>query len=183
MSYAYRIKLESLTSTVEQKGQWQVNLMDILPLSEMQALLRSALLNLGWSEEDGTIVTEIDGIRCALSEEKMTVEAKISEEVFAEHTVVGDSDDSQTLRAARLEQGHEEHIKKLEKQESHVNRLLTQQLLMIEPKLKEVLDRATHEVHAQALKLKASRLGEVQSIKESTGEDGELEITIHVKVH
>ena len=182
MSYAYRIKLERLSSIVEQKGSWKTSLMDLLSASEMLALLKEELIQQGWQEIEGKLITDINGIQCELSADGSEVQAHLHSEVSVGHTVIGDSDDSHQLKQARLQQGLIEQNDKLQKEEQKSNRQLTEQLLGIETEVKGVIDKATHQAHAKALEIKASRLGEIKSIQSSHGVDGELEISIHVKL-
>ena len=40
-----------------------------------------------------------------------------------------------------------------------------------------------HQVHAQALEIKAARLGQIKSSQSQVSEDGILEVTIHVSLN
>ena len=52
----------------------------------------------------------------------------------------------------------------------------------IEPLILEQINKISHQTHSAALKIKASRLGEVISTQEINDENGALELTIHIKV-
>lgn len=183
MSYAYRIKLPEATSVVVEEGVWRPTMMELLSPEEMEALAREALKGRGWDEDErGGLSREIEGVRCEVDPERLEVRARLSAEVSARHTVVADSDDSAVARAQRVEAGEREQAKKLRVAEELERRDLTRRLVALEPALRVELDAALHEAHAEALKVKASRMGEVRSISRTESESGALEVTIHVKL-
>lgn len=183
MSYAYRIKLPEATSVVVEEGVWRPTMMEILSPEEMETLARDALKGRGWDEdEQGGLSREIEGVRCEVDPERLEVRARLSAEASARHTVVADSDDSAVARAQRVEAGEREQAKKLRVAEELERRDLTRRLVALEPALRVELDAALHEAHAEALKVKASRMGEVRSVSRTESESGALEVTIHVKL-
>ena len=194
MSYAYKIKLERLSGEVNQEGTWRPNLMEILSPDEMKALFREALRELGWqsnagSESSRTDTTEkdhlswvIDGVTCSFDEEQGVIKATVQETVYVEQTVTADSDDSAVLKQARIDEGKRQQKQKLESAKVDKSRQLTAQLVTIEKKIKAQIDQASHQTHAEALKIKAARLGEIKSSQSSVDAEGTLEVTIHVQM-
>ena len=194
MSYAYKIKLERLSGEVNQQGTWRPNLMEILSPDEMKALFREALQALGWksdssSESSCTDINDkkhlslvIDGVNCVYDEEQGVIKAKVQEIVYVEQTVTADSDDSTLLKQARIEEGKRQQKQKLENAKMDKSRQLTAQLVTIENKVKAQIDQASHQTHAEALKIKAARLGEIKSTQSSVNAEGTLEVTIHIQM-
>ena len=194
MSYAYKIKLERLSGEVNQQGAWRPNLMEILSPDEMKALFREALQALGWkpqsssasSDTDSTVKEYlslvIDGVNCIFDEEQGVIKAKVQETVYVEQTVTADSDDSTLLKQARIEEGKRQQKQKLENAKQDKSRQLTTQLVTIESKVKAQIDQASHQTHAEALKIKAARLGEIKSSQSTVDSEGTLEVTIHVQM-
>ena len=182
MSYAYRIKLDKQSTQVEQTGEWSLSLLELLPPTEMRSLLLEALIDQGWQQDAQKIHIVLQGIRCELDEDELKVVASLHDEVSVEHTVVADSDDSSDLRRARLEQGKKDQERALQRASEGKSRELTARLMELEPLILEHINRASHQVHSAALKIKAGRLGKVISTKEESNDDGELELTIHVKL-
>ena len=183
MSYAYTIKLDQISGEVEQAGAWQSNLMNILPTEEMGEIFREKLIASGWDQDGDLVYTEIDGIRCELSSNGTEIRATLHQEVYVEQDVVGDSDDSPSLKEARINEGKRLQVEKLEKYKEEEIRKLTQRLLSIENKVKQQIDLASHQAHAQALEIKAARLGQIKSSRTQVSEDGTLEVTIHVNLN
>ena len=188
MSYAYKIKLERLSGEVNQQGTWRPNLMEILSPDEMKALFREALQALGWqSDSSCTDTTEkehlslvIDGVACIFDEKQGVIKAKVQETVYVEQTVTADSDDSALLKQARIEEGKRQQKQKLESAKLDKSRQLTAQLVTVENKIKAQIDQASHQTHAEALKIKAARLGEIKSTQSTVDAEGTLEVIIHV---
>ena len=183
MSYAYTIKLDRISGEVEQAGTWQANLMQILPSEEMRDLFREALISIGWQQEGDQIYTELDGIRCELGPNGSEIRAVLHQEIHVDQKVIGDSDDSPLLKEARIAEGKRKQTDKLERYKEEEMRKLTQRLLSIEDKVKNEIDLASHQVHAQALEIKAARLGQIKSSQSQVSEDGILEVTIHVSLN
>ena len=190
MSYAYKIKLERLSGEVSQQGGWRPKLMEILTPNEMRDLFHEALQTLGWqsdqSHEDvdskGHLYMEIEGVRCEFDEQELEIKAKLIETVHVEQSVTADSDDSATLKEARIQEGKRQQQQKLESAKIDKSRQLTAQLVSIEDKVKAQIDLASHQAHAEALKIKAARLGEIKSAHSSIDAEGTLEVTIHVQM-
>ena len=187
MSYAYKIKLKRLSGEVSQQGVWQPKLMEILSPNEMSKLFHEALQSLGWHSDQNSgdkeqLFIEIEGIRCEFDEEDFEIRAKLLETVYVEQSVSADSDDSATLKDARIQEGKRQQQQKLESAKIDKSRQLTAQLVSIEDKIKAQIDLASHQVHAEALKIKAARLGDIKSAQSSINDEGTLEVTIHVQM-
>ena len=192
MSYAYKIKLERLSGEVCEKGVWRPALMEILSPTEMKELFRDALQKQGWkvsepiemgeAGETASLIMELEGIACEFDEESCEIRAVLVEEIFVEQSVTADSDDSSVLKEARIQEGKRQQKQKLETARIDKSRQLTAQLLSIESKVKAQIDLASHHAHAEALKIKAARLGDIQSTQSSVNAEGTLEVTIHVQM-
>lgn len=182
MSYAYRIKLDTLSSQVHQTGEWSLSLLDLLPSEEMSALLVDTMRSQGWSQDDDGMFLELEGLRCELDLSELKIVTSLSDKVSIEHTVVADSDDSHELRQSRIEQGQKEQERALTRATESKNRELTARLMQIEPLILDHINLLSHHTHAEALKIKASQLGEIVSTQEISDDEGALELTIHIKL-
>ena len=183
MSYAYQIKLERATALVTETGTWKPNIMDILSRPEMEHLMRDELRMQGWDVDDqGRLHKEIDGVRCEVPVDLLEVRAVLSDEVSVGQTVIADSDDSDELLQKRLQAGEAQRDRALIEAQQERQRTLVAQLVSLEPSVNQELDHALHRAHARALEIKAAHMGEIQSVSRSQGENGELEMVIHVKV-
>ena len=199
MSYAYKIKLERLSGEVCEKGTWKPSLMEILSPAEMKELFRDALIEQGWkcsepveAVEAGTtkgtarktasLSMEIEGIQCDFDEENCEIRAILVEEISVEQSVTADSDDNTVLKEARIQEGKRQQKQKLDTAKIDKARQLTAQLLSIESQVKAQIDLASHHAHAEALNIKAARLGDIQSTQSSVNAEGTLEVTIHVQM-
>ena len=183
MSYAYQIKLEQATALVNETGAWRPHVMEILPQAEMEHIVREELRAQGWNEDDhGVLHKEIDGVPCEVPADHLEVRALLSDEVSVGHTVIADSDDSAELRQKRIEAGERQRERNLIEAQQERRRALVTQLVELEPAIHGEIDQALHRAHARALEIKASKMGEIQSVSRTQGETGELEVVIHVKV-
>ena len=184
MSYTYQIKLDQVTAHVTEEGVWRPNLMDILSSEEMESLTRAELLAQGWEiDHQGQLHKEIEGVRCEISTDQLEVRAMLSDEVSVIQKVTADSDDSEELLQKRIRAGEAQRDRALKEAQQERQRAMVAQLVALEPEINRELDHALHRSHARALEIKASRIGDIQSVSRSESEEGELEVVIHVKVH
>jgi len=184
MSYAYQIKLDQVTAHVTEEGVWKPNLMEILTCEEMERLTREELISQGWEADDqGRLHKEIEGVRCEVSSDELEVRAILSDEVSVTQTVTADSDDSEELLQMRISAGEAQRDRALKEAQQERQRAMVTQLVALEPEIHRELDHALHRAHARALEIKASKMGDIQSVSRSQSEEGELEVVIHVKVH
>lgn len=183
MSYAYRIKLDQATAQVKEEGVWRPQLLDILERSEMERLTREELVAQGWTRaEDGSLSRELAEVSCEVPTGLLEVRASLSDEVQVSQTIIADSDDSEELLQQRVEAGERQRDRELRALKEERQRALVERLVDLEPLVQRELDQALHRAHARALEVKAAQLGEVSSVSQTEGADGELEVVIHVKM-
>jgi hypothetical protein len=148
-----------------------LEMLDILAPEEMRALLRTELRADGWREgEDGELERTIKGARARLDAEgtKIVVEQTETKTIRASSVSVASA-------RARVEKAKTQA-------EAAVQRELVKGLLKVEPEVREAVQQALQRTYVVALKRKAASLGEISGIQEARGEQGELELTIKIKV-
>lgn len=176
MSRGYRIQLEPLQvvrGTVTASDELCVGL-DVLPIlsdEEMRDLVRQTLREKGWKQEgDGSLSKDLgDGAKATLDEDgkKVTVTLTTSQ------GITGAGRTTQEANAALAGQK--------ETAEEAAKRRATQRLTAAEPGIRAELDEAVQKIYVEALKKKAQRMGQVESMEESRSADGSMQITIKVK--
>jgi hypothetical protein len=173
MSRGYRVTWVRTTRTVtaSDRLELKLSLLEILPEDEMKELLRAELARDGWqTTPNGRTSTEMDGTHVELAPDgkSVTVEAK------GTRTVDGGGVTAQAAAAA-AEQATPSAQNKLQKE-------ITGRLARLEPDLRARVEQAVQRVYVEALKRKAATLGQVESLRETTLEDGTQEVTIKVRV-
>jgi hypothetical protein len=96
------------------------------------------------------------------------VRASAAQDVAARGT-----DDAQAN--SRLEQAKRDAKRSMDK-------ALTGKLVAAEADVRAAVQGALQKVYVEALKRKAASMGEIEGMQESRGENGELELTIKVRV-
>ncbi|MBT3221534.1 MAG: hypothetical protein HN348_20835 [Proteobacteria bacterium] len=187
MSRAYRIQVsETLSRTihVEDGISCPLELLDILPKESMAGLLAKRLGELGFEREgDKCTRQDDDGTRIVVDLTEGTVTVKISDDAKLDLEEKR-SATSWEERSKRTESELRDAAKKsLEHQaqteEQRLQQQVTQKLEKKLRDLKQELDRAANRTTADALKIRAAQLGEIQEIEEDH-ESGSM--TIRVKV-
>lgn len=187
MSRAFRIRsADSRTETVHVEDGicTQLEILDVLPKEEMAELLARELAERGF-ERDGRIMRKVDGevnidvdlvegtVSARIAVEKV-VEAQGSEEGWSE-TPEGTDD----LRR-RMKGAVDRQIQR--KFDSERGKLTDQAAATLEKSLRDVkddLDRAASRATAEGLKVKASRLGDIEEVTEDP-ETGSITIRVRV---
>ncbi len=193
MSQCYHIELKSaVVRTVkgEDSVSYPIELTDILPADEMKDLLRQQLKDTGWeaqNSEETIFVTEgPGGESLTLDLETMEVTASITteREVVAEALVQGRGESHQQAQQNAAHQLQEEESMLGDKIEDQGNRELqdevTSRLAESEADRQRLINEVLQGVYSESLKRKAGQLGDIMEISESTGEDGNYELTIRV---
>ncbi len=148
-----------------------LDMLPILPEGDMRDIVRQTLKDRGWRDgKDGTLEKSLGEDAVAVLDKdgkSVTVRLQTQQEVSG----VGRTD--QEAKAA-LDKRSEDA-----KKEAKVR--ATRQLARAEPAVRSELDDAAQRVYVEALKQKAAQMGSVQSMQETRGQDGSLEITIKVK--
>ncbi len=178
MSRGYRIRWaqpvwHSASTTVESGDaiSMDVGMLEILPEGEMLALLRERLAEEGWTPgEDGSMGTKVEGVEVKLAADGRTVTASATAKkgVSVRTTAKGELGE-------RLERASEGAKRQL-------SREVAAQIVGAEAEIRERVQGALQRVYVEALRRKAASMGEIESVLEGVGEDGELELTIKVKV-
>ncbi len=178
MSRGYRIRWpqpvwHNASKTVESSDAiaMDVGMLDILPEGDMVAILREQLAAAGWQRcEDGAMRTTVGGVEVELDAEGRKVRASSS----AQRKVAVRSQQEGELREqlGRASEGAEREL----------SREVARQIISAEAEIRERIQGALQKVYIEALQRKAASMGEIESIISGVGEDGELEMTIKVKV-
>lgn len=172
MSRGYQIEWVSVRSSVQHGDRLDldVGLLTILPEDQMRALLREELERDGWRrEQDGSMSTEVEGTKVTLSPDGKTVSA--TKTVDANVGARGTDKKNAEKELARAE----------EQTKAQLGEKVTKALAKVEGAVKPLVDAVVQRVYLEALKRKAASLGQLESVVETRGEGGELEVTIKVR--
>lgn len=182
MSRGYRVRMpqptwRNVSTRLESVDAiaMDVGLLEILPEGAMLELLRERLAEDGWQKgADGKLTRRFGSpgseVEAELSADgrSVTVRGSAAREVKAR----GESEADAAARLERLRKGAE---KELAKQAA-------QQVVAAEPTVRAALQAALQRVYVEALQRKAASLGQIESVHEGRSDDGELELTIKVRV-
>lgn len=171
MSRGYQVRwlTESRTITAADHCACDIDLLGILPEGDMVDLLKTRLAASGWKAgADGQLETTLGAVSAVLSQDGRKVELRLQ----SERTVTGRAETASGAArsadaAAKTEQGS-------------LQSEVVLQLMRAEPEVRARIQSVLKEVYIEALKKKAQSLGSVQSISETEGADGEIELVIRV---
>lgn len=172
MSRGYRVTWVDVAGQVNARDELEVSLslLGILSEAEMAALLRDELARAGWRKDRDGAMTRTEGdMRLRLTPDARAVVAQVEREGEVHGRGV-----SQNQAEAALEVAREQTRERLQRDASGT-------LLAREPAVRAALGEALQRVYLEALKRKAQSLGDVESVQETRGADGEYEVTIKVK--
>lgn len=190
MSRAYRIRVsESISETVrvEDGVCASLEMLPVLAKERMSELLGVELERRGFRREDGTAVrTEADGIEVSvdLATAQVTVKATGQKEVAktADREVMLDEDSGaagRTSAEASVREGLRRDLEQAKNAEqAKLAEEVTKRLERKVGDLKSELDQAVNRVTGDALKERASQLGQVESISEEA--NGGLTIKVRL---
>jgi hypothetical protein len=150
-----------------------VGMLEILPEAEMAALLRARLADDGWSEEQdgsGSMARQFGAVKVTLSPDARTVTARATVSREVKVRVTSEADATSKLQQAS------------KKAERDLAREAVDRLGAAEAEIRAGLQAALQRVYVEALQRKAAAMGEIESVHEGRGADGELELTIKVRV-
>ncbi|MFN3199803.1 MAG: hypothetical protein ACE366_15480 [Bradymonadia bacterium] len=177
MSRGYRLRLPTRPVVRSEKDvntsdalSMQVDLLPILSPEEMSTLLRQALIAQGWSEKGDRVVLNQDGVQIALEPDGRSIVIKGTRSA----RVTGTATDKASAQAAAKLQA--------ERAKASMSQTLAKDLLKTEAAVREAIEKALQGVYVEALKRKAASMGEIESVHEGTGADGQSELTIKIKV-
>jgi len=178
MSRGYRIRTPApqwrtttTTASSEDSCAMDVGVLEILPEAEMLELLRGRLAEEGWKRDaDGGMSRSFGQVSARLTPDGRSVEAKVvaTREVSARG--VTDAEAKAQLRGAE------------KAAEAELARTASARLQAAEGDIRAAVQGALQKVYVEALQRKAAALGSVESVQETRGADGELELTIKVRV-
>jgi len=170
MSRGYRIEWKQAERTVRASDELNidVDLLDILPADEMHQLLQEELVQDGWRREDDALVCDLKGARVELREGRIDVHVDDDVVVTATRASQAEAEDAARSAATHAERALQQKVVK--------------QLTQLDKDIRGVMQDALKRTYRRALEQRARALGDVESIEERVGEDGEVEVTIKVKV-
>jgi len=173
MSRAYRISVSESVRRhvrVEDGVRTSLELLEILPRESMADLLAGELEGRGFKRDGGKAVrTEEDGVRVEADLEDGSVKVTLAQEADLSSTV------ERTQTVAEVTGKAQEALRKSarnaaeQKVEDERARLRSQVTAKLEKRLadlQEEIDQVSHRVTAEALKVRASQLGEIEEITE-----------------
>ncbi len=190
MSRAYRIRVsESLSKVIRASDHvsTQLELLDILPCEEMADILTQELKGLGFEETEDGLLRVQDGITVTVdpgtgtvavrSEAAEDIELKSSQQgyVYQEQSKADRKKAQEQLRdkaKAEMQEAEDTRTQELQQQ---VTDHLEGELVDIQRELGQAVNRAT----AEALKRKASRIGQIKELTEDP-ESGSMTIVLEV---
>jgi len=194
MSQVYHVKLKesvSETFSVSDHVKHKLCLTPILPEGEMLELLKQQLLDAGYTEEAGALTLENErGAHVSVDLEALeaTVTLSRSREVKEELTATASyENDRGPGREAAEQRAADELAKKLSDHKvkgERVTQALTQDVINALSEHREAqqaeLNQVLQRVYTESLKRKASQLGDVLEVTESTV-DGQYELVIKIE--
>jgi hypothetical protein len=148
-----------------------VGMLEILPEAAMVELLRQRLAEDGWSKgQDGAMSRDFGEVAVTLAPDGRTVTARATGARDVKVRVQGDADATGKLAQAS------------QRAERELARAVTQVLGAAEADIRAGLQAALQKVYVEALQRKAASMGQIESVHEGRGADGEIELTIKVRV-
>lgn len=184
MSRAYVIKASESTSRVvrvEDGVCAGLELIDVLPREQMGGILGDALKERGF-RVDGKKAerVEADGTRISIDLEEGTVTVKLADEEKVEANVERSRVVAEERRATAQQELDAEVRRAVEKEVERRRESLREEVTKrLEKKLKDLqkeLDEVTNRVTAEALKVRARQIGEIEEISEE--KDGSITIKV-----
>jgi hypothetical protein len=191
MSRAYRLSVRETLQRVIRASDHvttRLELLDLLPAEEMGEILALELLRRGFKRRGQTLVRQgkkgvsvaVDPASATITvqadgEENLRLENVRESNVYGEGGRAGRAQSEQTLR---------EHLRKdLEQQAdqkaAEMQKVVTDRLEAQIGDLRQELDQVVNRVTAEALKRKASRIGQIREMTEDA-ESGSLTIVLEV---
>ncbi len=182
MSRGYRVRVpeptwRNTTTRVEQSDALalDVGMLSILSEGEMTEMLRERLVEDGWSREgDGslrrTFGKEGGEVSVELAPDGRTVTARAS------------AGKDVTVKATSEVEANDKLARAAKSAERELTRAAAERLGAAEADIRAALQAALQKVYVEALQRKAAAMGQIESVHEGRGDDGELELTIKVRV-
>ena len=189
MSLSYRVSL-SIQEVVsaDDKSVHKIDLRDILSPAQMRELLRTALQERGFEQEDEgaqVLVRREQGgetTRMDLESMELTTELEAEKEVSGNVDAWGDAHTRSAAQRAAEASAQRQANALLERGQQQLQQRVSDQLAQGEEARVKEMNQALQEVYSQALKAKARQLGEVVEQYEGTNKEGEYELVIKVEL-
>ncbi|MDF1814701.1 MAG: hypothetical protein P1V20_21020 [Verrucomicrobiales bacterium] len=194
MSQCYHAELkESVTRIVKGADSisYPIELTEILPAEEMKDLLKEQLQEAGWcvqNEEETVFIIEGTAgeiLTIDLDEMEMTAKIETEREVVSEviaHASAESRKQAERSAARQLKEEMEVIGDQIEDAGTRdLQKEVTAQLAESESARQRGVNELLQRVYAESLKRKAGQLGDVMEITETTGEDGNYELTIRIE--
>jgi hypothetical protein len=189
MSRSYRIAIKETLRRViraEDRVSTQLEILEVLPCDEMAELLARELEQRGFERRDGELVRDQDGIKVSVDPATgtVTVSSESSREVELqqqkEDRAWDDVGPSAKEVRDRLKKAAKDDLeKKADEKTSELQTEVTDRLEKQLGELRRELDQAVNRVTAEALKQKASRMGQIKEMSEDP-QTGSLTIVVEV---
>jgi hypothetical protein len=189
MSRAYRIRVrESLKKVVTARDRvsTQLEILEILPAEQMAGLLAQELERRGFQRQGDDLVRTRDGVTVTVDPKTgtVTVSAEGAQQVDLEVEKEGRAYDDAGPGAAQTkkalsEQAHKDLQKQADREQTKLQSEITDRLAGQLEDLRKELDDAVNKVTADALKQKASQMGEIKEMTEDP-QTGSLTIVVEV---
>lgn len=178
MSRGYRVRVpeptwRNTTTRVEQSDALalDVGMLSILAEGEMTEMLRERLVEDGWSRAgDGSLRRQFGDVSVELAPDGRTVTARAS------------AGKDVTVKATSEVEANDKLARAAKSAERELTRAAAERLGAAEADIRAALQGALQKVYVEALQRKAAAMGQIESVHEGRGDDGELELTIKVRV-
>jgi hypothetical protein len=172
MSRSYRVKWKSCSTLVETEEGYHMPLamLDILPPAEMAELLREQLLAAGWQKDGDSVRKRVQDVEVRMGPKAEVLELTARKKQTA--TAQGPDD-----KAAQLQLREQSKLV-----EQAIKQQAAQELNRVEPAIRKDFQEILQKVYVEALKKRASGIGQIESMMESRDEHGAMELTIKVKL-
>ncbi len=190
MSQSYRVKVkESVTETIqnELKSKRKINMLPLMPAEQMGQMLGNKLLQKGWAQDEDCVTTVLDGFELKFNPKTQTLDIVLIqvEEVVREvdgliDVYDGNYDEARANSIASdvAKSNLRGEIRSYQqKKQRALQDQWKEQMPEVHKKVEELLEDALLSTHQEALRQKASGLGEVVSEVEDNGD-----LVIRVKV-
>jgi hypothetical protein len=189
MSRSYRVSVRECVNRVikaEDRVSTQLEILEILPQEQMSGLLADELEKGGFRREGNLLVKEEDGVVVSVDAEtgEVTVSSQASESTKVEGERHGRAYDDIGPHASQVRENLRQELqkdleKKVDEKTSSLQSKVTDKLEGKLSDLRQDLDRAVNRVTAEALKRKASSMGQIKEMTEDP-ESGSLTIVVEV---
>jgi len=189
MSRSYRVSVRECVNKVikaEDRVSTQLEILEILPREQMGGLLADELEKGGFRREGNLLVKEEEGVVVSIDAEtgEVTVSSQASESTKVEGERHGRAYDDIGPHAGQVRENLRQELqkdleKKVEEKTSSLQSKVTDKLEGKLGDLRRELDQAVNRVTAEALKRKASSMGQIKEMTEDP-QSGSLTIVVEV---